>query len=293
MARKFLYISKLKIQDANAFSSPYTAGFPAMTAWMGFVHAIQFKLKAKQYPELLLKNLALSCYSFDLKTQHGPYLEKMIRHKRTPLVGKNADNPSIVPEINCNITVSMLIEVTGISEEQETDFTSDVITFIRCNKIASGDAVTFDHVKIVTLDEDRPSQIINLLMPGYVIIERSDIIERNGLDPLQAILDESSVWITKGEGSGTSWQRNNPGWLVPIPIGYKELASPQNIPGQRDKNVNHCFAETVLTLAEFKMAYHFDNIDDILWKCDIQSTALGYHLVRNKNSFMNNTTEEI
>jgi hypothetical protein len=33
----FFLISHLKIHNANAMSSPYTIGFPAMTAWL--VHA--------------------------------------------------------------------------------------------------------------------------------------------------------------------------------------------------------------------------------------------------------------
>ncbi len=43
------YILKLphiKIQNANALSSPYTIGFPAMTAWLGFMHALERKLRA-------------------------------------------------------------------------------------------------------------------------------------------------------------------------------------------------------------------------------------------------------
>ena len=38
--KKILYIPKIKIHNANALSSPYTIGFPAMTAWGGGVHAI-------------------------------------------------------------------------------------------------------------------------------------------------------------------------------------------------------------------------------------------------------------
>ncbi|MCB1977589.1 MAG: hypothetical protein KDE66_11370 [Nitrosomonas sp.] len=33
--RRFLLIPHLKIHNANAMSSPYTIGFPAMTAWLG------------------------------------------------------------------------------------------------------------------------------------------------------------------------------------------------------------------------------------------------------------------
>ena len=45
--RQFLLIPHLKLHNANAMSSPYTIGFPAMTAWLGAVHALQRKLQSK------------------------------------------------------------------------------------------------------------------------------------------------------------------------------------------------------------------------------------------------------
>lgn len=38
--RRFILISHLKIHNANAMSSPFTIGFPAMTAWLGVIHAL-------------------------------------------------------------------------------------------------------------------------------------------------------------------------------------------------------------------------------------------------------------
>lgn len=42
--KSVLLIPYIKIQNANALSSPYTIGFPAMTAWLGAVHALQRQL---------------------------------------------------------------------------------------------------------------------------------------------------------------------------------------------------------------------------------------------------------
>jgi len=39
--KDILLIPNLKIHKANALSSPYTIGFPAMTAWLGFMHALE------------------------------------------------------------------------------------------------------------------------------------------------------------------------------------------------------------------------------------------------------------
>jgi len=38
MIRRILLLPHIKVHNANALSSPFTIGFPAMTAWLGAVH---------------------------------------------------------------------------------------------------------------------------------------------------------------------------------------------------------------------------------------------------------------
>lgn len=42
--KAYLLISHLRIHNANAMSSTLTIGVPAMTAWLGAVHALERKL---------------------------------------------------------------------------------------------------------------------------------------------------------------------------------------------------------------------------------------------------------
>ena len=41
----YLLLPEIQIQNANALSSLCTIGFPAMTAWMGAVHALERKVR--------------------------------------------------------------------------------------------------------------------------------------------------------------------------------------------------------------------------------------------------------
>ncbi|MEX3012129.1 type I-F CRISPR-associated protein Csy2 [Acinetobacter baumannii] len=66
----FLLIPHLKLHNANAMSSPYTIGFPAMTAWLGAVHALQRKLQTKDC-DVALTKVAVSCHEFNLQTYKG------------------------------------------------------------------------------------------------------------------------------------------------------------------------------------------------------------------------------
>ena len=43
--KKYILISGLEIHNANAMSSTITIGVPAMTAWLGAVHALERKVR--------------------------------------------------------------------------------------------------------------------------------------------------------------------------------------------------------------------------------------------------------
>ena len=63
--KQFLIIPRIKIHNANALSSPYTIGFPAMTAWFGAIHALQRKLTAAAFKELRFTRAAISCHDIN------------------------------------------------------------------------------------------------------------------------------------------------------------------------------------------------------------------------------------
>ena len=69
--KRILLLPHIKVQNANALSSPYTIGFPAMTAWLGAVHALQRHLNAFVYKELKFKSVAVVCHDIDLQTYKG------------------------------------------------------------------------------------------------------------------------------------------------------------------------------------------------------------------------------
>ena len=69
--RRFLLIPHIKIHNANAMSSPYTIGFPALTAWLGAVHALQRHIQQQGLADVTLTSVAVSCHQFDLQTYKG------------------------------------------------------------------------------------------------------------------------------------------------------------------------------------------------------------------------------
>ena len=107
--RKFLLIKNIKVQDANAFSSPYTAGFPAMTAWLGFMHALQRRVCEQEgQDKTRFEAVAIVCHSFNLRAVGNAF----ILPKRAPISKDEAGKllPSIIHEPKCHLEVSLLIE---------------------------------------------------------------------------------------------------------------------------------------------------------------------------------------
>ena len=71
MIRRILFLPHIKVQSANALSSPFTIGFPAMTSWLGAVHALQRKLNDTDFEHVNFKSTAVISHDMELQTKIG------------------------------------------------------------------------------------------------------------------------------------------------------------------------------------------------------------------------------
>ena len=292
--RRFLLIPHLKVHNANALSSPYTIGFPAMTAWLGATHALQRKLNASGWEDLQFKSTGVSCHDLDLQTYkgRGDFVSSIIGTSN-PL-GKDGKRPAFIEEARCHLDVSLVIEYKGVDPDDLDAFKHAVQQFLHAEmKIASGDILSVGQLDIFSIDEDKPETLRALtrkLMLGHVIVERRDLMiaaMNEGRDGLDALLDHLKVMhrATQTDDKVT-WTsaRKTAGWLVPIAVGFQGISELGVASNQRDENTPHRFAESVVTLGEFVMPYRIQNIDDMLWQyhvdldrnlyiCQTQSTS--------------------
>ena len=292
--RQFLLIPHLKLHNANAMSSPYTIGFPAMTAWLGAVHALQRKLHSKGC-EVSLTKVGVSCHEFNLQTykRQGDFVHSIIG-TANPL-DKDGSRPAFIEEARCHLEVSLLIECQNIDPDEKEQFLEDVQQLICSMKFASGDVLAVKKCQILQFDEDADQDrelkpILNKLMLGHVLIERRDLViesMKQGKDALDAVLDclkvtHSSSVDENGKVIWTS-KRNAQGWLVPIAVGFQGISELGIAKNQRDADTPHRFAEAVLTLGEFIMPYRIESIDQLLWQ---------YHVDLENNLYLcqNSTT---
>ena len=297
--RPFLLIPKLHVHNANALSGSYIIGFPAMTAWLGFVHALQRKLQADGFPEIDLCKVAVSCHDCNVQVYKGEYDYKYsIIGTSNPLKkkGKEFERPPFIEEPRCHLVVSLLIELNNLAVENDKLFLHTVQELLPQLKAAGGDIEKISTLQILYVDEDEPqttSHAVRCLMPGYVIIDRSDLLKEplpEGKDTLDQLLDVLSVRFTPKEHTGADtipqWspQKQQPGWLVPLAVGFKDISGPMRVRHQRSYDYEHHFAESVVTICEFKMPFHFRDLEEIMWHYQT-IPQLGLYLCKNSNQW--------
>lgn len=276
--RNFLLIPHLKIQNANAMSSPYTIGFPAMTAWLGAVHALQRKLQAQGYTNIVLDKVAISCHHFDLQTYkgRGDFVHSIVG-TANPL-DKDGNRPAFIEEARCHLEVSLLVECQNLDPDEEKQLLADIQNLILSMKFASGDVLAVKNCSLQYFDEDEDQNqqlkpLLNKLMLGHVLIERRDLVIESmneGKDGLDAVLDYLKIThsSTQDEDGKVTWssKRKTTGWLVPIAVGFQGISELGQAKNQRDANTPHRFAESVITLGEFIMPYRIESMDQLLWQ---------------------------
>lgn len=279
--KKLLIIPHIKVHNANALSSPFTIGFPAMSAWLGAVHALQRKINAQEIPVAFLATGVVS-HNMNLQTYKGnnDFVHSIVG-TGNPL-DKTGARSAFIEEARCHLDVSLVIEYDNITIDERDQLLDSIRHLLHANmKIAGGDIEDFQSPFFINSkegDTEDLRKVQRALMPGYALIERRglmiDAMEK-GADALDALIDYLAIHhscYTDDEGSVTwsSYRKtlnNKPaGWIVPIATGFHGISDVGEAKNQRDPDTPHRFAESIVTLGEFKMPHRIKLIEDMLWR---------------------------
>ncbi len=267
---QYVVLSRLQVRGANALSSPLTFGFPAVTAFMGFGHALQRHFNGDDsHGGFRVNGVGIVSHQFEMLDHQVGY-SRTLQLTANPL-NEDGKRPSFVEEGRCHMTVSLVLEVQGIGGgPRDLERIRDIV-FTRL-KLAGGDLLVPPVVD--WLADDRKS--IRRLMPGYVLMDRHEWMTEtmnDGDDALQALHRHLQIQhrsVTDDDG-GITWtaQRHRLGWIVPIASGFHAI-SPVGVATQaRDTTTPHRFAESIVTLGEFVLPTRIESLSDLIWRYQV------------------------
>jgi CRISPR-associated protein Csy2 len=274
--RRVLLLPHINVHNANALSSPFTIGFPAMTAWLGAVHALQRKVNASVLQNLKFDRVAVVCHWMELQTYKGigDFVYSIVG-TGNPL-DKDGERSSFIEEARCHLDVSLLIEHSPVSRDEEGKLLEQITHHLNASmKIAGGDIMSFQKPKYYRIEDGNDSELRRLtrqLMPGYAIVERRELMieaMEQGQDAVDALLDYLVIHHSceKDDSGNVMWtsRRKTSGWIVPIATGFHGITEVGKAKNQRDPDMLHRFAESVATLCEFRMPHRIHTLDEIFW----------------------------
>jgi CRISPR-associated protein Csy2 len=294
MVKTVLIIPHIKVHNANALSSPFTIGFPAMTAWLGATHALQRKLNSDGFEALKFKATAVLSHKSDLQVHRGvgDYVNSIIGTSNP--VDKDGKRPAFIEEARIHLDVSLVVEYDGLHKRDEERFLERVSHHLKSRmKMASGDIFGFRKPIIERVDDDEEDDIKRIrgkLMPSYAIVERRDLMKEamdRGLDAMDALLEYVTInHSCEQDDDKVLWssRRKTAGWIVPIATGFQAVSKLGKAKNQRDADKPHCFSESVVTLGEFKMPYKIESLDEILWHYSVEKEHGLYLCEQNNNN---------
>lgn len=257
-----LILPRLRIQNANAISSPLTHGFPSMTAFLGFMWALGRKMADAGIP-LKPEKIGVICHWHQEQVVDG-YV-KTFHLTRNP-VGKDGSSAAIVEEGRIHLDVTLVLQLSAVMQADEghvlfqSDPTPlgklawDIRDLVGAMRVAGGTVLPPKPAPGIRVtpellawpdDEDSRNKTFRRLrrgcLPGFALISRDDLLKQR-LEQLQQQNPQATTldaWLDlsrfnyrsrKEQKEGKEriiWAHDRPpgsGWIVPIPVGYGALS---------------------------------------------------------------------
>ena len=174
---QYILINRIKVQNANSVAG-YTWGFPAITHFMGFTHALSIKLNNSHFNDFLLSGCAVVSHEHNTHT-YGEY-EALFSQTKNPGAmlsekNKTGKNPSVIEEGKMNMTVSLLIGFDGFLGNQADRFIEWLKKQCLLQRMAGGTILDIDSIQIFDVaDKNKFYLLKHKLLPGFALMDRSD-----------------------------------------------------------------------------------------------------------------------
>jgi CRISPR-associated protein Csy2 len=324
VSKAVLVLPRLRVQNANAISSPLTWGFPAVSAFTGLITALERRLGPDA--GISFYGVGVICHDHQAQVTEGGYT-RAFTLTRNPVLA-DGSTAGIVEEGRIHLSLTLVLDVEidarhrGDAERQAL---ADIVAHqLAGMRVAGGsvmpplpterrrpDRPTLE--LLPDLPEDQRQQFRRLSrrwLPGFALVSRDDLLQAR-LCELQASTPEATAleaWLDlsrwnhrsvlkppQPEGAAPTivWETDQrAGWTVPIPVGYAALSDLHpagTVAGARDMHTPFRFVESVWSIGQWVGPQRLRRLADLYWFAEHDA---GTGLYRCHNSYASSAMAE-
>lgn len=294
-----LVLPHIRVQNANAISSPMTWGFPAISAFTGLMTALERRLGPQA--GIAFYGVGVICHGFEAQVTTGGYT-RAFHLTRNPMLA-DGSTAGIVEEGRAHLDVTLVFDVQVNSAQQgeaeREALAARVSHELAGMRLAGGSVMpTLPTAtrrparpvleRVPDQEEHQRQQFRRLArrwLPGFALVSRDDLLqsrlaELQAHDPTATVLDawlDLSRWnhravqapAIEDKVPATTWVTDSrPGWIVPIPIGFaalSDLQAPGTVSGARDPHTPFRFVESIWSIGQWISPHRLNGLNDLLW----------------------------
>jgi CRISPR-associated protein Csy2 len=258
-----LVLPRLRVQNANAISSPLTWGFPSITAFTGLMTALARRMGPDA--SIHFHSVGVVCHGFEAQVTQGGYTRSFCL-TRNPVL-QDGSTAAIVEEGRVHLDITLVFEVTLsaalLDDAKRAQCAAEIGECVAAMRIAGGSVMPPlpgamrrpPRAKLTLLGGDVDSQakqfkrLSRQWLPGFALVSRDDVLQNRweelranapGETPSPTLLD---AWLDLSRINHRASRKAVPdaivgepteviewvtdsrnGWLVPIPVGYAALS---------------------------------------------------------------------
>ncbi|AIZ31670.1 type I-F CRISPR-associated protein Csy2 [Pseudomonas parafulva] len=289
-----LVLPHLRIQNANALSSPLTHGFPSMTAFIGLMWALERKARAGGV-QLQFRAVGAVVHEHEEQATSDRYV-KTLHLTRNP--NDRSGNPSpIVEEGRIHLGLTLLLGVSGQALDDPSrrpQLAVQLLEMLQPLRVAGGSLIPAEQqgprhrpyfMPIATDADARMDTFAATVpnwLPGFALVERTDLLQQRYED-LRRFASNSTqldAWLSL---SRINWSPDQPdslgkaewrsdrqglGWVVPIPVGYGALTPllpAGSVANSRDYETPVRLVESLYSIGEWISPHRLESVEQLLW----------------------------
>ncbi len=203
---QYLVLSHIDIQNANSIAG-LTWGFPAVTHFLGFIHALNRKFSSHYEGEYEseLTGCAIISHAFENKVyKPKKYADfEFVQSRNPPVLAKNKNGKKVpvIEEGKMNLSVSLVVELNKsltLTSEGIEELQQKLLSLCYQMRLAGGTILNIKQIKLLSASTQKQDiamlrTIKRLTLPGFVLLDRSDYLQNHYQDLLSRHKENESV----------------------------------------------------------------------------------------------------